>query len=84
LGTQRPGLGLLIAAIVNKNLDRETKVFIDESKIYKRLPNQVSEHQKINHSRGEYVRGIVHTNNVLSFQKGHARHLLTLQGKTSA
>ncbi len=56
-----------VADIVNKNLDRETRVFTDESKIYRGLKNQVAEHQSVKHAAKEYVRGEVHSNSVESY-----------------
>jgi len=56
-----------VTKIVNENLGQETRVHTDESRIYLHLKELVSEHQSINHHRGEYVRGDVHTNNVESY-----------------
>jgi len=56
-----------VTKIVNENLDRETRVHTDESRLYRRIDQQVAEHHSINHHRGEYVRGDVHTNNVESY-----------------
>jgi transposase-like protein len=53
-----------ITKIVKENLDRETRVHTDESRIYSRLEQQVAEHRSVNHRSGEYVRGDVHTNTV--------------------
>jgi transposase-like protein len=58
---------LTVTKIVNENLDRETRVHTDESRLYRRIDKQVAEHHSINHHRGEYVRGDVHTNNVESY-----------------
>jgi transposase-like protein len=56
-----------VTKIVNENLDRETRVHTDESRLYRRIDTQVAEHHSINHHRGEYARGDVHTNNVESY-----------------
>ena len=56
-----------VTKIVNENLDRETRVHTDESRLYHRIDTQVAEHHSINHHRGEYARGDVHTNNVESY-----------------
>lgn len=53
-----------VTAIVNENLDRETRLNTDTSRLYTRVHKQVASHQQVNHSRGEYVRGDVHTNSV--------------------
>jgi transposase-like protein len=55
-----------VTNIVNNNLNRESRVFTDESRIYGSLPAQVAEHQSVKHAAGEYVRGEVHTNTVES------------------
>ena len=44
-------------------MDWNAEVYTDESPIYNPLPN----HSKVNHSRGEYVKGKVHTNSIESF-----------------
>lgn len=49
--------------IVLPSISEETPVYTDDSKIYTRLDN----HESVNHSHGEYVRGDVHTNGVESF-----------------
>jgi transposase-like protein len=45
-----------VTKIVNENLDRETRVHTDESRIYGDLFEQVAEHETVKHSDGEYVR----------------------------
>ena len=44
-------------------VDWNAKTFTDESRIYNPLPKRSS----VNHSKGEYVRGEVHTNSIESF-----------------
>src|ERR1700677_1061923 len=56
-----------VTKIVNENLDRETRIHTDESRLYSKLTDQVSEHHSVRHAGGEYVRGDVHTNNVESY-----------------
>jgi len=58
---------LTVTGIVNANIDREARLFTDESRIYGDVAQQVADHQKVKHSRGEYVRGEVHTNTVESY-----------------
>ena len=48
--------------IVNANLERETRLHTDESRIYTGAFEHVMEHESVKHSAGEYVRGDVHTN----------------------
>jgi transposase-like protein len=47
---------LTVTKIVNENIDRETHVYTDESRLYSRLENQVAGHEAVNHRSGEYVR----------------------------
>jgi transposase-like protein len=56
-----------VTKIVNGNLHRETRVFTDESKIYRSLKSQVAGHETVKHAAGEYVRGDVHSNTVESY-----------------
>ena len=54
---------------VEENVERGTTVYTDEATVYYFLPtekNQIN-HEAIKHSRGEYVRGDVHTNGMESF-----------------
>ena len=57
---------LTVTKIVNENLDRETRLHTDESRIYSRISDHVEDHQTVRHSSGEYVRGDIHTNTVES------------------
>ena len=43
---------------------RKARVFTDMASAYERLPNR---HQAVNHNKGEYVRGAVHTNGIEAF-----------------
>jgi transposase-like protein len=56
-----------VTRIVNNNIDRETHVFTDESRLYNDLLEQVAGHQSVKHSAKEYVRGNVHTNTVENY-----------------
>lgn len=53
-----------VTKIVNDNLDREARLMTDESRLYSDAMKAVSAHETVIHSRGEYVRGEVHTNTV--------------------
>lgn len=50
--------------IVNANIERETRLHTDESRIYTAAFEHVLEHETVHHTSGEYVRGDVHTNSV--------------------
>ena len=58
---------------INQHVAPGSTVFSDEHPAYKELPNHA--HDSVNHSRGEYVRGNVHTNGIESFwsmfKRGH-------------
>lgn len=56
-----------VTKIVNENLDRESTLFTDESRLYSRIADHVAEHDTVRHTSGEYVRGKVHTNTVESY-----------------
>jgi len=46
---------------------RESRLHTDESKLYSNVGKEFSAHETTVHSRGEYVRGDVHTNSVEGF-----------------
>jgi hypothetical protein len=64
----------VVTQIVNQNLDRETRLMTDESRIYYYMKDHVASHETVTHARKEYVRGDVHTNSVenyfLVFKRG--------------
>jgi transposase-like protein len=59
--------GKSVNAIVRQNIARETRLLTDESKYYTNVGKEFSTHETVAHSRGEYVRGDVHTNTVEGF-----------------
>src|ERR1700730_16786364 len=59
--------GMSVNAIVRKNIARETRLLTDESKYYTNVGKEFSAHETVTHSRGEYVRGDVHTNTIEGF-----------------
>ena len=54
---------------IKQHKDKDAKTYTDENSIYKSLPN----HESVNHSVGEYVRGMAHTNGMESFWAAFAR-----------
>ena len=50
--------------IIRANINRETRVMTDELPAYKKLGDEFSSHDYVNHSAKEYVRGDVTTNTV--------------------
>jgi len=59
--------GMTVNAIVRKNIARETRLLTDESKYYTNVGKEFSAHETVAHSRGEYVRGDIHTNTIEGF-----------------
>lgn len=51
-----------VAGIVRKNVDRESRLHTDESRLYIEVGGEFAAHETVKHSVGEYVRGDVHTN----------------------
>ena len=56
-----------IMPIVMKNVDRETYIMTDESRIYTGAHFSFLGHGTVNHHSGEYGRGRIHTNTVEGF-----------------
>ena len=53
-----------VTKIVTDNVERETYLHTDESRLYGDADQLFAEHHTVKHSVGEYVRGTVHTNTV--------------------
>jgi transposase-like protein len=53
-----------VAEIVSENISRESKLFTDESKLYRKVGYQFFDHETVRHTAKEYARGEVHTNTV--------------------
>lgn len=53
-----------VASIVVNNVARESRLHTDESRLYAGADAHTASHERVNHSKGEYVRGDVHTNSV--------------------
>jgi transposase-like protein len=53
-----------VADIVKKNIDRETRLHTDESRLYTKVGADFAKHETVNHSAKEYARGDVNTNSV--------------------
>ena len=53
-----------VTKIVTENIERETYLHTDESRLYGDADQLCAEHRTVKHSVGEYVRGDVHTNTV--------------------
>lgn len=53
-----------VAEILRTNASRKSNLNTDESKLYTTTGQEFAKHRTVNHSRGEYVRGEVHTNTI--------------------
>ena len=66
--TKRP----IIESFVLRGIETGARIYRDQHKSYQKLPR----HKSVNHSRGEYVRGKVHTNGIESiwalFKRGES------------
>jgi hypothetical protein len=51
-----------VVKIVRENIDRESRLHTDESKLYFWEGDHFAKHETVVHSAKEYVRGDVHTN----------------------
>jgi len=56
-----------IGKIMFDNIAREAKLYTDESRLYTAMGEYFGGHETVTHSRGEYVRGDVHTNTVENY-----------------
>ena len=52
---------------MRENVDRESRLMTDESRLYKEVEPEFAEHSTTRHARREYVRGDVHSNTVESY-----------------
>jgi transposase-like protein len=53
-----------VTGIVGANVAKEATLYTDESRLYGDAVAMVGAHEAVNHSAGEYARGIVNTNSV--------------------
>jgi len=56
-----------VAALVTENIDKESILYTDESRLYKGMDENFAEHETVKHAAGEYVRGKVHSNTIESY-----------------
>ena len=56
-----------VVDIVRDNIDKETRLHTDESKLYVGIGKEFAAHETVNHSKKEYARGDVTTNTVDSY-----------------
>jgi hypothetical protein len=56
--------GETVTKIVRENIERETRLHTDESRLYVKVGAEFAAHETVNHSAKEYARGDVTTNSV--------------------
>jgi transposase-like protein len=56
-----------VAEIVRENVAKESRLHTDESYLYQRVGKEFDAHERVVHSKKEYVRGDVTTNTIESF-----------------
>jgi transposase-like protein len=56
-----------IKGALKANVSPDAVLMTDESRLYKKIGKEFADHQSVNHSKKEYVRGIATTNNVEGF-----------------
>lgn len=56
-----------VAELVNENVDRESVLYTDESRLYHGMNEKFADHQSVKHSAKEYVRGNIHSNTIESY-----------------
>ena len=56
--------GATLKAILTQNISKDAHLMTDDARMYRRIGKQFASHQAVNHSEGEYVRGIAHSNTV--------------------
>lgn len=56
-----------VSELVTKNIAKESRLFTDESRLYKGMGEHFADHQSVRHSASEYVRGEVHSNTIESY-----------------
>ena len=68
---------------INERVADGATVYTDGSHVYNGLEMEGYEHEKVIHSRGEYVRGDAHTNGIESFWSGIKRGIMGVYHKMS-
>lgn len=53
-----------VGRVVARNVAKEARLMTDQSRVYTDVGRELADHQSVNHSQEEYVRGDAHTNTV--------------------
>jgi transposase-like protein len=58
----------VLRPIMLQQIDKDSRIMTDEGSVYRQLrPSDFKSHRKVNHSRYEFVRGVVHTNTIENY-----------------
>ena len=53
--------------IMREQIRKDTEIMTDDFRAYRGLADEFADHQSVNHSAGEYVRGRIHTNTIENY-----------------
>lgn len=56
-----------VERIVREHIEPTARLHTDESRLYTRIGNEFSAHERVHHSKGEYARADIHTNTAEGF-----------------
>ncbi len=56
-----------LSKIMDENIAKDARLFTDDAKMYRRIAKRFADHQSVDHTASEYVRGEVHTNTIEGF-----------------
>ena len=59
--------GKNLKAVLKANVSPDSTIMTDDFRAYRKATKDFASHQAVNHSAGEYVRGLAHTNGVEGF-----------------
>ena len=62
-----PKAGIHVIPVVEESVDKKAQLYTDGYMAYRALYQKLYNHQSVNHMKGEYVRGKVHTNTIEGF-----------------
>ena len=58
---------LTLHSVIEKNVSKKSVIFTDDHRSYRGIGKKGYKHHVVNHSKGEYVRGVAGTNSIESF-----------------
>ena len=66
-GAMKQVTGKNLKEVMERHIDRKAHIMTDDFRGYRKAARSFASHQAVNHSAGEYVRGLAHTNGVEGF-----------------